>query len=691
MHPLLRRPLLNLILPCLTLTLLLLTAYNLRPDRASGFLVASPPPTSGPAVCPNPDTEREILWPPRPKTKEEQLRYLLLRSSQPPPPGPRIRPVPTLPAACIDPWLASGLPCSQKAPPLPADLLWTWVNGTDPLQLSSAAAASLAAGNTPAKSRTQAASKLYRENGELLYSVRSAMASVGSWARRAHVVVGDYNLTDCAPESWRDENSTLHTFSPPETRMAQLPQWLRPLQAGGEWVDGGVQLDVVSHWEVGVREKVFNSFAIEAALGQVEGLADNFVYLNDDYFLLLPLSASSFFTRAYGLVFRFQSDLLVRGSSTSRASSTGEWAALEWSNNMLNQRFGERQRPYVIHVAKGMSLPLVEELQLSFPAQFEDTRTHVFRSNQDAYLGFLFPHFVIERHREVLLWSFIVARLGGEGDEWGEGQMEEAWRVLGGGEGEEYYKDLEVRRGERETLVEGRVKRVLGEEPKSTVYKFSSHDGYPYHLPSRAAKSFPTFPAPGHSPTGTTPPACTLEFELCLGTEGEPSVLASQVFKRVAFELPQCGDCLITALVGKSGVKGLNAFLPLPQAEPAGQEQELPEGLTPVLPLSSTWQSADFSLSTIFPHPRSSLRAFTLALLARYTYTIADTPVRFASLRTPLSSKQVLAALDKDRALAMACVNDDIVSREGDVRKVMGEWMGKRWAGRRDWERGGWW
>ncbi|KZT52281.1 hypothetical protein CALCODRAFT_558137 [Calocera cornea HHB12733] len=678
-HPLLRRPLLHLLLPALALILLILSAYSLRTDPRASFLLPAPQPAQSALTCPNPDDDRELLFPPRlagdtqQQQQQQQLRYLLLPADTPPPPPPRIRPVPSL----------------------PADLLWTWVNGTDPLQLAASRAAALAAGNTPAKSTAQAASKQYRENGELLYSVRSALASVGPWARAAHIVVADYNLTECVQPSWRDDNGTVHLLPAPETRIAQLPQWLRPLAPGDRWRDAGtgLALDVVSHWQLGLRQDVFNSFAIEAALGQVPGLADHFIYLNDDYFLLLPLSAASFFTRPYGLVFRFQADLLVRGTPTPRASSTGEWAALEWSNSMLNARFGERQRPYVIHVAKGMSRPLVEELQLLFAPHFADTRQHAFRSTTDAYLGFLFPHFVVERHREALLWSFLVLKLGGDSDEWGEQQMEDAWRLLGGAEGDEYYADLEVARRPRATLAEGRVSRVLGEEPRSTVYKFSSHDGYPYTLPSRPAHSFPVFPAPAPGAQHSAAPACTLEFELCLGTDGEPSAQASGVFKRVAFELPHCGDCLVTALVGQSGLLGLSAFLP--DAEPGAADGPLPEGLVPVLPLTPTWQSADFTLSAILPPgpapARPPRRALALALLARYTYTLADTPLRFASLRTPSSAKQLLAAIDKDSALAMACMNDDIVSRPDDVRRVVAEWLQRRWGKRRDWERGSWW
>lgn len=51
----------------------------------------------------------------------------------PPATYPRLRPVRDLPAHCLDAYYASGQLCHDSYGPIPMDVLWTWVNGSDPL------------------------------------------------------------------------------------------------------------------------------------------------------------------------------------------------------------------------------------------------------------------------------------------------------------------------------------------------------------------------------------------------------------------------------------------------------------------------------------------------------------------------------------------------------------------------------
>lgn len=45
---------------------------------------------------------------------------------------------------------------------------------------------------------------------------------------------------------------------------------------------------------------------------------------------------------------------------------------------------------------------------------------------------FLMVHFVVERWREALLWSWVVAKHGGLDDSWSEAATDAAWNDLGG-------------------------------------------------------------------------------------------------------------------------------------------------------------------------------------------------------------------------------------------------------------------
>jgi hypothetical protein len=95
----------------------------------------------------------------------------------------------------------------------------------------------------------------------------------------------------------------------------------------------------------------------------------------------------------------------------------------------------------------------------------------------DAHVIFLFTHFIIERSREGMLWSWIVANLGGDNDEFGLSQRNNAWRVLtedaqaeqlGGGV-------LEVHVERRKTTEPWRVRSALeevGDTLEGSQYRF---------------------------------------------------------------------------------------------------------------------------------------------------------------------------------------------------------------------------
>ena len=76
------------------------------------------------------------------------------------------------------------------------------------------------------------------------------------------------------------------------------------------------------------------------------------------------MSRSDFSSPLFGTVFRMQPDLLVGSSpkGESRKDPEGEWPSLEFSNWLLDQRFGARKRPYLQHFTKAFSSPLLGEV-----------------------------------------------------------------------------------------------------------------------------------------------------------------------------------------------------------------------------------------------------------------------------------------------------------------------------------------
>ncbi len=125
---------------------------------------------------------------------------------------------------------------------------------------------------------------------------------------------------------------------------------------------------------------------------------------------------------------------------------------------------------------------------------------------------------------------------------------------------------------------------------------------------------------------------CVFDLERCFGgwwSRGE-DVDADTMFKRLAFGQPACGDCLLMALVTASGPVGLSAVFPPPgttyQNNAGGEDpSEIAYLPPPHLPLTPTWQEADFSLASVMSYTSLrgedvNLRTFTMRLLSRYLY-----------------------------------------------------------------------
>jgi hypothetical protein len=112
-----------------------------------------------------------------------------------------------------------------------------------------------------------------------------------------------------------------------------------------------------------------------------------------------------------------------------------------------------------------------------FPKEFHTTGLHPFRGHDstDVYAMFMWAHFLVERWREALLWSWVVARDVVEDGEDGEnvGWTNGKWRELGGEQGQESFVFSEERVG----LDVERMGEVFAngsyEMPMHTKYVFS--------------------------------------------------------------------------------------------------------------------------------------------------------------------------------------------------------------------------
>jgi hypothetical protein len=214
----------------------------------------------------------------------------------------------------------------------------------------------------------------------------------------------------------------------------------------------------------------------------------------------------------------------------------------------------------------------------------------------DVHVIFLFIHFVIERSREAMIWSWIVATIGGDNDEFGVAQRNEARRIL-----VEDAQAVQLENGalnvtvlKRKTMEPWRVQWALdqfGDTLKASQYRFcesstcsillssfmsfvsskssafsatismvmltfltflASQDGYAYSFYDEVkglewwhdeSTDWPllfddnNFSNPDERPLWSQ---CTINWDVCF-PEGMNS--ASDIFRHVSFRELKCGDC----------------------------------------------------------------------------------------------------------------------------------------------------
>lgn len=195
--------------------------------------------------------------------------------------------------------------------------------------------------------------------------------------------------------------------------------------------------------------------------------------------------------------------------------------------------------------------------------------------------------------------------------------------------------------------------------PLVTAYHFDSRDGY-LGGPSQGPNDYPV--ANSSRAMKNTAPVCEIDGDVCFGDyfdSAEREVNTNDLFRRVAFERVECGDCLILFLVGKSGPTGLESFLPSAYKSDAEQEardetstssasSSTAPFLNPsqLLSTDKTWFDLDFAPNST--SSKASIRQKALRLVQRYSYTIGATPSVFLSMRNQGSTLLALTRLNSD-------------------------------------------
>lgn len=124
-----------------------------------------------------------------------------------------------------------------------------------------------------------------------------------------------------------------------------------------------------------------NSHAVEAQLHRIPGLAEHFLYSNDDMFFGRPVSPELFFSG--GGVSRFVESGIRIGSGPAHAGRSGHDNGLRVNRALLQQRFGRVITHDLEHCAAPMRRSIAAELEREFADDYARTAASRFRSATD--------------------------------------------------------------------------------------------------------------------------------------------------------------------------------------------------------------------------------------------------------------------------------------------------------------------
>lgn len=265
--------------------------------------------------------------------------------------GPRFYPYPALAERAVTPQNPS-LPARW---PFPIDLVYTWVDSRDPGWQQDHAAH---VGDIQARARllASASASRWRSRDELKYSLRS-VEMYAPFVRKIYVVTN-----------------------------GQRPTWLRQ----------NPQVEVISHAQIYPDATVlptFNSNSIEANLHRIPGLAEHFLYLNDDFLFSRPCTPADFFT--VGGVSKLFFSTRFLDSRPINPSGRATVACHKYTRDLLQARFGQDCSQKFQHAPHALRKSVFEAIETEYPDELARTRANRVRAPDDLALALLFGYYAL--------------------------------------------------------------------------------------------------------------------------------------------------------------------------------------------------------------------------------------------------------------------------------------------------------
>ncbi|KAH9883548.1 hypothetical protein F4778DRAFT_775152 [Xylariomycetidae sp. FL2044] len=525
------------------------------------------------------------------------------------------------------------------------DFVYNWVNGSDEAfkEIRHTYELSSPLNDHAGKWISQHSINRYRDWDELRYSMRSLDVYAKGFINKIQLLVN--SVGSAADHS---EGRGLHP---------QRPSWLKDDENTRQHVE---VLPLESFFRDQEKEclPTFNSLSIESEIYMTPSTTDQLVALSDDMFLGMPHAASDFYSPLFGHMMGFKTDHYnVKHLGKEAIPTFGEKPFVYYTSWLLNHRFGQRNRHVQAHFGHSVSRAVMQEAMASFPQPSAKGACERFRgeSRFQIYPWYVSFHYSIERFREALLWSFVMSRSDANSDgylDWTERQhileaVEPGWRMLAAKDPSKPAPQSPIRERMYYKLPEILQKAGL-QAPKVNInLLWTSLDG-PETIRNAKCSDFNVDKCFGDS----------FASSLSDATSTNPDFAASNIFSRLSYQQPECGDCLIKFLLAST-----------------------PRGLEPLLPPKSS---------------RHHDREVIIKALKKYQHTVTDTDaMKFVMVKDAEQAETELLerTIRKGKVYGQWCLNDDVMTENAaqvdKVRNIMSQVFEGLWPGKGKWEKEG--
>ena len=221
------------------------------------------------------------------------------------------------------------------------DLVYTWVDGTDPKWLAKKNAALAAAGKPAIASAVS--DNRWKDNDELLYSLRSA-EKFAPWLNHIYII------TDGSRPKWLNENNP--------------------------------KISIIDHKDIIPAELLptFNSLAIEQFIWNIPNLSEHFLYANDDMFFGNGVSPEFFFDAAGNPIVMIKERKMPPAALVQKSWYMGR---IKNAIDLVARNFGRRYNVSFVHAIEPIRKSYMKENFHQFRQEFIENTATTFRERKN--------------------------------------------------------------------------------------------------------------------------------------------------------------------------------------------------------------------------------------------------------------------------------------------------------------------